>query len=83
MRKVVLVAVLLLSGPGAAWAKPDRWVERDPQGRKTGSVERTDRGDLVRRDAMGRKTGTAERERDGYRLRDAMGRTTGKIERDR
>jgi hypothetical protein len=83
MRIAVMAATLVLAS-GGAMAQSRTWVERDELGRKTATVERTERGDLVRRDAQGRKDGTAERQSDGsFVLRDALGRSRGRVEQER
>jgi hypothetical protein len=95
LRHFALSAALvaaLISSPALAQRGPDRFtitpgeraVERDVQGRRTGSFERESSGRIVERDALGRRTGTVERgSGDQLIRRDAMGRRTGTIERGR
>lgn len=93
MRNALAAVLIMAFGPAAlAQRSSDRFdlspnerqVQRDAQGRRTGTVEREASGRLVERDAQGRRTGTIERG-TGRQLiqRDALGRRTGTIDRGR
>jgi hypothetical protein len=82
--RIAVMAVTLVLASGGAMAQSRTWVERDELGRKTGTVEQTDSGDLIRRDAQGRTESKAERQKDGgYVVKDALGRPRARVERER
>jgi len=81
---LILGAILLLiaaAGSEAAAQGTDprsSWVERDAQGRRTGTVDPSSSSGYVLRDAQGRRTGTLEPGAGGTWVeRDAQGRRTG------
>jgi YD repeat-containing protein len=84
MRRLPVFLILLFAADffalGAAQA--ETLVQRDAQGRRTGTVEIEPSGRQILRDAQGRRTGTIEP--DGPKrmvVRDAAGRRIGTQER--
>ena len=71
----------LLAAVRPALATAGTLVERDAQGRRTGTVETHPDGGAVLRDAQGRRTGTSERSGDKLIRRDSQGRLVGTVER--
>src|SRR5688572_28120406 len=89
MRKTVLIilggclwTLALVASASGQWLDKGRdWVERDAQGRRTGTVEPSGRGGYVERDARGRRQETGEAGPGGPTIRrDAQGCRTGTVE---
>jgi YD repeat-containing protein len=79
MRIFITAAVLAtLTGPALA----ETLVQRDAQGRRTGTIEIEPSGRQILRDAQGRRTGTIEPDGPNRMVvRDALGRRIGTQER--